>query len=115
MSTGPVLDGTGRPVPDCLADVFGDPTVKQWVGSLRACQKELAALCRDANEYHFSMGELYPHCGLGDASDDLRQLIQKLTGVGDGVEGGLPHAVCRGCNGHGCHTCRCGYTTKQEA
>lgn len=111
-AAGTVLDGNGRPVPDHIADVFQDPQVRQLVGRVRAVQRELAAIGRAAADLNFSAGDLYPHCGLGYAADDLRDLSARAGAVGDDVEAGLPWAVCGGCNGHGCHACRCGYTTK---
>ena len=99
-------DATGRTIPDCVKDVFGDTCLTESIADI----EEAARLTLRAHERLKRKIQYYPFAHVKDAFDSLADAEHALQLAADSIKPGQPHAVCPDCEGkgEGCKTCRFG-------
>lgn len=107
-----LLDGLGNPVPNCVADAFGDPallSVVKMVEEQLASLRSLLAAVKDVTR----KGDAWPFAHFGKAMVSLSNAIDNVRETHGQVNVGMPFCVCQNCKGNGCPLCgSAGYQTR---
>jgi ParB-like chromosome segregation protein Spo0J len=107
------VDGLGKPVPDCVADVFFDPSWKTLLTEIDGFRKDCGTLISRINTLDTQKGKHYPFAHFGKAMLAARDAADKLRDVYALLDAGTPFAVCDACGGRGCPAClQTGYVTR---
>lgn len=107
-----LMDGLGNPVPNAVADAFGDPALRNLIvdvfdhgASLKALLGRVQSVARKSHAWPFArFGEAMK--AIANGMDDIVEAHSQLAN-------GVPYAVCPKCGGNGCLACvQAGYVTR---
>ncbi len=116
MEPSQLIGPDGKVVPDCVADVFQDVSVRVVVGHAKRLAKECRELAEEMESLRGTHGESYPWCNFLWAKLDFLASAEKLESGAAEVRQGWPHSACPACRGRGCGNCRSvGYLTERQA
>lgn len=103
----PVLDRTGRAVPDGVRDVFASRTLEDFLDEVKGLTPSLSVetLCRRAG----ALVPVYPYLREIQFLEHLRNLAHAQHDAAalaaSALACALPHCVCAACDGGGCDEC----------
>lgn len=105
-------DGLGNPVPDRVADAFGDPALRSLIADVfeyakagQSLVERIKGVARKSSAWPFANFG-YAMTAVANGIDDVKQAHAHL-------ENGVPFAVCPTCGGTGCPACgQSGYLTR---
>lgn len=103
----PLNDANGKPIPERLRDLFGDPWLHKYLAQVDEWLIEMG------NQKWITQlkGKSQPYGAFLRAGDGLKHLAEALKGLEllrETIAAGVPHTVCRSCEGAkgGCEDCR---------
>lgn len=106
-------DGMGNPVPDCVADTFGDPALKNVVERIRQAHREIVSIESHVKTTLQKKAQFWPFAHYGKSMESLLNAADHVATAMAQLESGLPYCVCPKCHGEGCIHCRqAGYWPK---
>ncbi len=98
---GPVLDGLGRPVPECIADTFGDPTLPTTLDRIAKVLAELRSIVAHVQNTLSRKAEWLPYCHFGESLASFAAGVELVLTAHDQLDAGTPFVPCPTCGGHG--------------
>jgi ParB-like chromosome segregation protein Spo0J len=98
------VDGLGNPVPDCVADAFFDPALRNLVVEVFDHGKALKTLV-DRIKSVARKSAAWPFAGFGKAMTAVANAIDDIKEAHGHLDAGVPFAVCPKCRGNGCAAC----------
>jgi transposase-like protein len=101
-----VLDALGRPVPDCLRDVFAEPALPDLIAELESWSG--AARFAGWKSAVKRLADAYPYLRGGDFFVNVDAIADALDTAVRCLRDGLPYAPCPKCGGTRCEKCRLG-------
>ena len=106
------VDGTGNPVPDCVADAFFDPALRNLIVDVFEYAKAGAALIERIKGVA-RKSSAWPFANFGYAMTAVANGIDDVKQAHAHLENGVPFSVCPACGGKGCPACgQSGYLTR---
>jgi ParB-like chromosome segregation protein Spo0J len=106
-----LMDGLGNPVPDCVADAFGDPALGSLLTLIESGGQTLRSLLATLKDVT-RKSDAWPFAHFGKAQVSLSDAIDKVRDAWGQIKAGVPFCVCQNCKGNGCPLCgSSGYQT----
>ncbi len=99
-------DGLGNPVPDCVADTFGDTALIDCVERINAAHREILSIEAHIRTTLQRKAEFWPFAFYGESMKSLGHAADRIAEASSQLFIGIPFKVCPGCRGEGCKDCR---------
>lgn len=95
-------DGLGKPVPQLLRDVFGDPWLREQRDAALAAEEAAEAFERELVRLLRGKSQMWAAwLRTADASAAAAKYVEAIQDVRVALDGGVPFAVCPTCGGTG--------------